>query len=289
MIASFDADNIDVRRALAERYLAEGNGVSAEKWATECLYINVYDPVIHVLLADAQTMEKKYRACLAQEYQTALGLKPKKPDDVKVKLATAQFRGGKRDLAKAMLDEVLKGDPRPSRGQGTQGGDGDRETEAQRVLIRSNTPCRSGADFSSRSRWLASCWCGAAVALAERARVGPPNVVLIIADDMGFGDYGFMGHRQIRTPRLDRLARESVTFRRGYVTTSLCSPSLASILTGRYPAPAQDHEQRPSPAPRPDCGGGRARTRVSGCPARDDRLFRWNADACRGCLRRGAI
>jgi uncharacterized sulfatase len=63
----------------------------------------------------------------------------------------------------------------------------------------------------------------------------PPNVVLIIADDMAWSDYGFMGHPHIRTPRLDRLASQSVTFRRGYVTTSLCSPSLASILTGRYP------------------------------------------------------
>jgi hypothetical protein len=63
----------------------------------------------------------------------------------------------------------------------------------------------------------------------------PPNVVLIIADDMAWTDYGFMGHPQIRTPRLDRLASQSLVFRRGYVTTSLCSPSLASILTGRYP------------------------------------------------------
>jgi arylsulfatase A-like enzyme len=63
----------------------------------------------------------------------------------------------------------------------------------------------------------------------------PPNVVLIIADDMGYLDFGFMGHRQIHTPRLDRLARESLSFRRGYVTSSLCSPSLASILSGRYP------------------------------------------------------
>ncbi len=62
-----------------------------------------------------------------------------------------------------------------------------------------------------------------------------PNVVLLIADDMGYRDFGFMGHPQIQTPRLDRLARESLTFRRGYVTSSLCSPSLASILTGRYP------------------------------------------------------
>lgn len=63
----------------------------------------------------------------------------------------------------------------------------------------------------------------------------PPNVVLIIADDMAWTDYGFMGHPQIRTPRLDRLASQGIVFRRGYATTSLCSPSLASILTGRYP------------------------------------------------------
>ena len=62
-----------------------------------------------------------------------------------------------------------------------------------------------------------------------------PNVVLIIADDMGWTDYGFMGHPQIRTPRLDRLAVQSLAFHRGYVTTSLCSPSLASILSGQYP------------------------------------------------------
>ncbi len=67
--------------------------------------------------------------------------------------------------------------------------------------------------------------------LADR----PPNVVLIIADDMGSADYGFMGHARIRTPRLDRLASQSLMFRRGYVTSSLCAPSLASILTGRYP------------------------------------------------------
>jgi arylsulfatase A-like enzyme len=76
-------------------------------------------------------------------------------------------------------------------------------------------------------------WRAEAHAAAGRDRA--PNVVLIIADDMGYGDYGFMGHRQVHTPRLDRLARASLTFRRGYVTSSLCSPSLASILTGRYP------------------------------------------------------
>jgi cellulose synthase operon protein C len=110
MIASFDADNIDVRRALAERYLADGDGVSAEKWAGDCLHINVYDPVIHVLLADAQMMVKKFGQA-AEEYQTALVLKPKRPDDVKVKLAKALFDSGKRDEGKTLLDGVLKTDP----------------------------------------------------------------------------------------------------------------------------------------------------------------------------------
>ena len=65
------------------------------------------------------------------------------------------------------------------------------------------------------------------------------NVVFIISDDQHWRDYSFMGHGQLRTPHLDRLARESLVFRRGYVTSSLCCPSLASIITGRYP-----HEHR---------------------------------------------
>lgn len=63
----------------------------------------------------------------------------------------------------------------------------------------------------------------------------PPNVVLIISDDQHYGDYGFMGHPSIETPRIDALAQESLLFRRGYVTTSLCCPSLASMITGQYP------------------------------------------------------
>ncbi len=70
---------------------------------------------------------------------------------------------------------------------------------------------------------------GGAVA-AER-----PNIVVIISDDHGWTDYSFMGHTHVRTPHLDRLARESLTFRRGYVCSSLCCPSLASIITGLYP------------------------------------------------------
>ncbi len=75
----------------------------------------------------------------------------------------------------------------------------------------------------------------AGAVIGATARAGPPNIVMIIADDQAWGDYAFMGHEQIRTPNLDKLASESLVFRRGYVPSSLCSPSLASILTGLYP------------------------------------------------------
>ena len=71
--------------------------------------------------------------------------------------------------------------------------------------------------------------------VAGVAAAAPPNVVLILSDDQHWGDYGFMGHEQLRTPALDRLARESLVFTRGYVPSSLCCPSLASLITGRYP------------------------------------------------------
>lgn len=61
------------------------------------------------------------------------------------------------------------------------------------------------------------------------------NVLLIISDDHAWTDYGFMGHPIIKTPQLDRLARESLVFTRGYVPSSLCRPSLATIITGLYP------------------------------------------------------
>ena len=61
-----------------------------------------------------------------------------------------------------------------------------------------------------------------------------PNVVLIISDDQAWTDYGFMGHESIATPHLDKLAEESVLFRRGYVPTALCRPSLVTLATGHY-------------------------------------------------------
>jgi uncharacterized sulfatase len=76
-----------------------------------------------------------------------------------------------------------------------------------------------------------------------------PNVVLIISDDQAWTDYSFMGHPHICTPNLDQLAAESLTFTHGYVPSSLCCPSLATIITGLYPhqhgITSNDPPQRP--------------------------------------------
>lgn len=74
------------------------------------------------------------------------------------------------------------------------------------------------------------------VVIASRLHAAtPPNVVVIISDDQAWTDFSFMGHPVIKTPNIDRLASESLTFRRGYVPSSLCCPSLASLITGQYP------------------------------------------------------
>jgi len=62
-----------------------------------------------------------------------------------------------------------------------------------------------------------------------------PNIVVILADDLGYGDLGSYGTRAIRTPNLDQLAAEGVRFTDFYSSASVCSPSRAGLLTGRYP------------------------------------------------------
>ncbi|APW61997.1 sulfatase [Paludisphaera borealis] len=98
-----------------------------------------------------------------------------------------------------------------------------------------------------------------AAAAAEK----PPNVVLIISDDHAWTDYSFNGHPHIRTPHIDGLAAQGLTYRRGYVPSSLCSPSLASILTGRY---AHQHKVTSNDPPLPPGKTGKA--------AYDDAAFR---------------
>ncbi len=72
-------------------------------------------------------------------------------------------------------------------------------------------------------------------AAAPSSTSSTPNILLIISDDQAWTDFSFMGHPNVRTPNIDRLASQSLTFKRGYVPSSLCCPSLASILSGRYP------------------------------------------------------
>ncbi|MCL4637578.1 MULTISPECIES: sulfatase family protein [Olivibacter] len=70
---------------------------------------------------------------------------------------------------------------------------------------------------------------------AQRETASQPNIVLIIADDIGWGDIGCYGNKDVRTPNIDALGSAGLVFKNMYLTTSSCSPSRSSIITGRYP------------------------------------------------------
>lgn len=71
--------------------------------------------------------------------------------------------------------------------------------------------------------------------------VTQPNIVLIMADDLGFGDLSLTGHPRIRTPTIDRLATDGALFSQFYTSGSVCSPTRAGVLTGRYQQRAGIH------------------------------------------------
>ena len=62
-----------------------------------------------------------------------------------------------------------------------------------------------------------------------------PNILLITADDLGYGDLGGFGHPVIQTPNLDELAEDGLKFTNYYAPSALCSPSRAGLITGRHP------------------------------------------------------
>ncbi|MEO8113803.1 MAG: sulfatase, partial [Phenylobacterium sp.] len=75
----------------------------------------------------------------------------------------------------------------------------------------------------------------AALLAGGAARVRRPNFVIVLADDLGYGDLGVFGGRLIRTPNLDRMAREGARLTDFYASANVCTPSRAGFLTGRYP------------------------------------------------------
>ena len=87
------------------------------------------------------------------------------------------------------------------------------------------------------------------LAVSASAAPSRPNFILFIADDMAWEDCGAYGNKAVRTPNLDRLAREGMRFDRAFVTASSCSPSRSSLLTGRYPH-STDAEQLHWPLPK---------------------------------------
>lgn len=74
----------------------------------------------------------------------------------------------------------------------------------------------------------------AAPAAAEGAAQGPPNLVVVLADDLGHGDLGAYGQKLITTPRIDRLAAEGLRFTDAYAAAAVCAPSRAALLTGLH-------------------------------------------------------
>lgn len=76
---------------------------------------------------------------------------------------------------------------------------------------------------------------GAMGAMAAAPVRRPPNIVIVLADDLGYGDLGIQGSNLIATPNLDRLARQGVRMTDFYASANICTPSRAGLQTGRYP------------------------------------------------------
>src|SRR3954470_8701978 len=88
-------------------------------------------------------------------------------------------------------------------------------------------------------------------AIARAADSRPPNVIVILADDMGYGDLGCYGHPRFKTPRIDKMAAEGAKLTQFNCPMPYCAPTRASLLTGRYPFRC-GMNQNPAPDGGPD-------------------------------------
>ncbi|NQV25504.1 MAG: sulfatase-like hydrolase/transferase, partial [Rhodopirellula sp.] len=75
-----------------------------------------------------------------------------------------------------------------------------------------------------------------AAALASAADYGQPNIVMILVDDLGYGDLSYMGAPDLKSPNIDGLAARGIKFSNFYANCPVCSPTRAALLTGRYQA-----------------------------------------------------
>ncbi len=83
--------------------------------------------------------------------------------------------------------------------------------------------------------WMALSMLACQQPLSNREAADRPNIIIIYADDLGYGDLGVYGHPTIATPYLDQMAAEGLKFNQFYVGASVCTPSRAALLTGRLP------------------------------------------------------
>ncbi len=81
----------------------------------------------------------------------------------------------------------------------------------------------------------------------DPAAVSQPNIVFILADDLGYGDLGCYGQKDIKTPNLDRMAAEGTRFTQAYCGTSVCAPSRCALMTGLHMGHAAIRGNRPAP------------------------------------------
>src|SRR5262245_45745791 len=117
-------------------------------------------------------------------------------------------------------------------------------------MVRSISPVRRRV---TRREFLATTAATAAVsAVASTAQRSKPNVLFILADDLGYGDLSCYGRPDYRTPSLDRLAQQGIKFMSAYTAAPVCTPTRCAFHTGRYPQRLAVGLQEPLTANSPD-------------------------------------
>ena len=109
--------------------------------------------------------------------------------------------------------------------------------KCMKAWTRTEKPPRSSASARGNNHWrldAVSLVCLVLFALTATAVERPPNIILVLADDLGYGDLGSFGSTHIRTPHLDEMARQGVRLTDFYASGSNCTPSRAGLMTGRY-------------------------------------------------------